>query len=123
MAGREGNLKESKVLRQFRPAVMMTHTDFQTGVESVKIRRNLLLRKNCVLQTARVECILKRAEDRAASSAAKNALRASRLLRKLGNHCMISVKIRRKSLVYIGLILQMLEPNPRYNWTGNVRNP
>ena len=82
-------------------------------VESVKIRRKLLLRKGGILQTARVESMLKRAEDCAAGikspcgTAAENALRALRLLRKLGNHCMISVKIRRKSLVYIDLILQM----------------
>ena len=84
-------------------AVMLTHTEFRTGAESVKILRNFLLCKDSVLQTARVECLLKRA----AGGAAKHALRAYRLLRKLGNHCMISVKIRRKSLVYIGLLLQM----------------
>ena len=105
------------MLRKFRPAVLTTHTEFRTGAESVKIRRKSLVYIGLILQTARVECMLKRA----ASNAAKHALRAFRLLRKLGNHFMISVKIRRKSLVYMGLILQIRNPDSVHSASDFLR--
>ena len=43
------------MLRQFRPAVITTHTEFRTGAESVKIRRKSLVYKGLILQTVSKE--------------------------------------------------------------------
>ena len=45
-------------------AVMPTHTEFQTGVESVKNRRNSLVCKRLILQTGRGGAVLIMLEER-----------------------------------------------------------